>query len=99
MITTFEACVSSTARLDAVNRGAVRHYVQELERSQRGSRLPRSRHCIKEMASIDVEDILNDALELVGGESADMEDEKLTYGPITVNVAPKVCDSVLQCRY
>ena len=40
---------------------------------------------------MDVEDILNDALDLVGGESADLEDEKLTYGPITVTVAPKVC--------
>ena len=43
------------------------------------------------MALVDVEDILNDALDLVGGESADLEDEKLTYGPITVTVAPKVC--------
>lgn len=46
------------------------------------------------MASIDVEDILNDALDLVGGESAEMEDGKLAYGPITVSVAPKVCYTV-----
>ena len=43
------------------------------------------------MTPVDVEDILNDALDLVGGDSADLEDAKLTYGPITVSVAPKVC--------
>jgi hypothetical protein len=51
---------------------------------------------IKTMDLETVEDILNDALELMGADRADLDDEDLSYGPVSVAVAPKVSVAVFE---
>jgi hypothetical protein len=43
------------------------------------------------MDSETAEDILNDALDLMGVDKSKLEDSAFSYGPISVTVAPKVC--------